>query len=259
MEGLQSSIPDRPAKEIQMPPDQKHRLSNGEEDPPKHNDHHPVPAPATTLHTSTIVDNLLRHRFSCRYFQPNKIPDLQTLTSIFESARHAPSGSNFQPWKIHVFRNETKAYVATKVQTAFSTEASAHHSPYYFYPSTSSLQEPTYTHLLQWRADFGRDFYGPLSTDRSDVEARSQVTTCNWTFFDALIGLIITTTDIAATGSYLDVGFFVMSRCMSARAHGLGGLCARVACDVLRGSWGWMGVMSMWCVASRLGMRIWRG
>jgi hypothetical protein len=62
--------------------------SNNDKEPPEHKDAHDD-------HTSTtIVDTLLRARFSCRYFHPTLTPSTATLTSIFETARHAPSGRN---------------------------------------------------------------------------------------------------------------------------------------------------------------------
>lgn len=179
-------------------------------------------APTSDQDTSNIVDTLLRDRFSCRYFLPDKVPDAQTLNAIFECARHAPSGSNFQPWKVHVLRNDRKSQVAAQVQTAFDNDdPDAHKPPFTFYPDAKELARPEYNHLLQRRKDFGASFYGPLRIDRHDAAARRAVTARNWTFFDAPVGLIVTTTDIAVAGSYLDVGFFVMSLLVSARAHGL--------------------------------------
>jgi nitroreductase len=177
--------------------------------------------PALDDHITTAVDSLPRQRFSCRYFLPDKVPDTHTLNSIFESARRAPSGSNFQPWKVHVMRSDPKSQVSIHVQHAFEKEADAYHSPYEFYPAAEKLEQPPYQHLIQRRKEFGRNFYGPLNIDHSDTGARRQMTARNWKFFDAPIGLIITTVDIASTGSYLDVGFFVMSLLVSARAHGL--------------------------------------
>jgi nitroreductase len=199
--------------------------SSNNEKPLEHNNSHKFQKEASSTHDITFVDTLLCDRFSCRYFLPSQIPSTHTLNSIFESARHAPSGSNFQLWKIHVLRNDPKSQVSAKVQTAFDhdneAQAETHKPPYAFYPDADELAKPEYRHLLQRRNDFGAAFYGPLGIDRSDATARRAVTKRNWAFFDAPVGLIVTTTDIASTGSYLDVGFFVMSLLVSARAHGL--------------------------------------
>lgn len=169
----------------------------------------------------TVVDDVLTQRFSCRYFLSDKVPSDETLHSILEVARHAPSGSNFQPWKVHVLKGQSKARVAQKVTLAHKTHADQYKAPYAFYPSNETLQRPEYGHLQKRREHFGKQFYGPLNIPRNDTEARKAVTQRNWSFFDAPIGFLITTIPDAPSGSYLDVGFFVMSLIVALRSHGL--------------------------------------
>lgn len=171
--------------------------------------------------TASVAVRLLTQRFSCRYFVPDQAPSEDVLHAILEAARHAPSGSNFQPWKVHVIRGDSKKRLAQIVSYAHLNEANEHRAPYSFYPSDDKLASPDYEHLQRRREDFGKRFYGPLNIARHDKEARAAVTARNWSFFDAPVGLLITTLDDAPAGSYLDVGFLVMSLIVALRAHGL--------------------------------------
>lgn len=48
-------------------------------------------------------------RFSPRHFSNEKIPD-EIIDSIFEAARLAPSGHNYQPWYFYWTRNTNKTF-----------------------------------------------------------------------------------------------------------------------------------------------------
>ena len=47
-----------------------------------------------------------RTRRSIRAYKPDAVP-LQTLREIVALGRHAPSGSNIQPWRVHVLTGAT--------------------------------------------------------------------------------------------------------------------------------------------------------
>jgi nitroreductase len=51
-------------------------------------------------------------RFSPRHFSPKKIPQ-KDLNSIFEAARLAPSGYNYQPWFFYWTENNSSAFKKT--------------------------------------------------------------------------------------------------------------------------------------------------
>jgi nitroreductase len=168
-----------------------------------------------------IVTELLTQRFSCRYFLTEKVPNDELIHSILNTARHAPSGSNFQPWKVHILRGDSKNKLAQIITNAHEKESHLHQAPYAFYPSNDKLALPDYKHLQTRRKEFGKQFYGPLNIAHDDREGRRDVTARNWRFFDAPIGFLITTLDDAPAGSYLDVGFFVMAVIVALRSHGL--------------------------------------
>ncbi|PWN31423.1 Nitroreductase [Meira miltonrushii] len=174
-------------------------------------------------HGSAVVKSLLDNRFSCRYFLPDRIPDQKTIESILLSAKNSPSGSNFQPWHVHVLRGTRKDEIRDHVHKA-ANDADAmqqYQAPYTFYPSNATLARPEYQFLAQRRSGFGERFYGPLNIDRKDTKARRELSQRNWSFFDAPIGFIITTIPEAPPGMYLDTGMFIMALILAIRSYGL--------------------------------------
>src|ERR1700736_2504870 len=66
-----------------------------------------------------------RTRRSIRAYRSDPIP-LATLREIVELGRHAPSGSNMQPWRVHVLTGAALKRVAAAIQTAFLTDEPGH-------------------------------------------------------------------------------------------------------------------------------------
>lgn len=172
---------------------------------------------------SEVLKDLLINRFSCRYFLSDKIPDEKIIKEIVFSAKNSPSGSNFQPWHVHVLRGRKKEEISEHVKKAANDFDSIHQyqSPYTFYPSNTTLAKPEYQFLAQRRTGFGEAFYGPLNINRKDTKARRELSQRNWSFFDAPIGFLITTIPEAPSGMYLDTGMFVMALVLAIRSFGL--------------------------------------
>src|SRR5262245_45767825 len=57
--------------------------------------------------TEVSLHDLLKHRWSPRAFADKSV-DAETLRSLFEAARWAPSSSNVQPWAYIVATREEK-------------------------------------------------------------------------------------------------------------------------------------------------------
>ena len=66
-----------------------------------------------------------RTRRSIRAYKPDAIP-LQTLRDVVELGRWAPSGSNIQPWCVHVLTGSTLTRAGGAIQKAFLTEEPGH-------------------------------------------------------------------------------------------------------------------------------------
>ena len=53
------------------------------------------------------VEDAIISRRSIRVFRPDPVPD-PVIRRILEAARWAPSGSNIQPWKVHVLNSDSR-------------------------------------------------------------------------------------------------------------------------------------------------------
>jgi nitroreductase len=59
--------------------------------------------------TAQLIDPLV-DRWSPRAFDPNAVVDAETLRTVLEAARWAPSANNSQPWRFIVARRGTAAF-----------------------------------------------------------------------------------------------------------------------------------------------------
>ncbi len=155
-----------------------------------------------------------RTRRSVRAYKPDAIaPDI--LCDIVALGRHAPSGSNIQPWCVHVLTGATLKRVGSAIQQAFLTEAPGHQRDYNYY--TDPMGEP----YLTRRRQCGWGLYGTLGIGRGDHEKSKAYRARNYTFFGAPAGLVLAIDRTLETGSWFDYGMFAQTLMLAARARGL--------------------------------------
>src|SRR6185503_7599661 len=73
-----------------------------------------------------------RTRRSIRAYKPDAVP-AETVREIVALGRHAPSGSNIQPWRVHVMTGATLKRVGTAIRRAFLDEEPGHKRDYDYY------------------------------------------------------------------------------------------------------------------------------
>ncbi|MCY1396782.1 Chloronitrobenzene nitroreductase [compost metagenome] len=160
------------------------------------------------------IDAAIRSRKSVRRFLPHDIPQ-QVVEHILEVAARAPSGSNVQPWHVHVLTGSAKQALCDDIQQAAKEQAGEHSAEYRYYPD--DWFEP----YLSRRRTIGFDLYDTLGITREDVEARERQHLRNFQFFDAPVGLLISLDRRLNIGSYMDVGMFIQNIMLAARGQGL--------------------------------------
>src|SRR4051812_37236193 len=94
-----------------------------------------------------------RTRRSIRAYTPQPVPR-GVLREIVEVARHAPSGSNIQPWRVHVLTGAALARVGGAIKEAFLSNEPGHSRDYEYY--TDPIEEP----YLARRRQCGWGLYG---------------------------------------------------------------------------------------------------
>ena len=180
----------------------------------------PTPVTATPAANpaaaAAAVDNALRTRRSVRAFLPKPVPR-DTVEAILEVAARAPSGTNTQPWKVHVLTGESKEALSRSIKTAYDDpeERARHTEEYAYYPT--EWRSP----YIDRRRKVGWDLYALLGIGRADKERMHAQHGRNYDFFGAPVGLMFTIDRVLQQGSWLDYGMFLQSVMVAARGRGL--------------------------------------
>lgn len=166
------------------------------------------------MNAKQIVDDAITSRRSVRAFLPTPVSD-EDIRDILVAAARAPSGTNMQPWKVHVLTGVAKENLSTAVLKAHDDPKYNGKRAYKYYPD--EFPEP----YLSRRRKIGWDLYNVLGIGREDKDKMHAQLGRNYTFFDAPVGLIFTLDSRLEMGSWLDYGMFMENIMISARGRGL--------------------------------------
>lgn len=159
------------------------------------------------------VEEAVGQRRSVRGFRPDPVPR-ETVERILQIAARAPSGTNMQPWKVHVLTGPAKDRLSDALMQAFDS-GETHEGEWAYYPK--KFRDP----YLARRRKVGWDLYGLLGIEKGDFERTHAQHGRNYTFFDAPVGLIFLIDSDLEIGSWLDYGMFIQNVMVLARSHGL--------------------------------------
>lgn len=162
------------------------------------------------------VDDAITSRRSIRAFLPEPVPR-ETVEAILRVAARAPSGTNTQPWKVHVLTGAARERLCARILAAHNdpAEAARHTEEYAYYPT--QWVSP----YIDRRRKVGWDLYSLLGIAKTDKARMHAQHGRNYLFFDAPVGLIFTIDRVMAQGSWLDYGMFLQSIMVAARGRGL--------------------------------------
>ncbi len=175
-----------------------------------------IPEPKITPETTAAVDSAITSRRSMRAFLPTPVPRA-TIEDILSVASRAPSGTNTQPWAVHVLTGAAKAALSKDIRAAFDNpeERAKHTEAYAYYPT--QWQSP----YIDRRRKVGWDLYSLLGIGKADKQRMHEQHARNYNFFDAPVGLMFTIDSVMQQGSWLDYGMFLQNVMVAARARGL--------------------------------------
>ena len=165
---------------------------------------------------TAAVDTAITSRHSIRAFLPTPVPR-DVVEAILRVASHAPSGTNTQPWQVHVLAGPAKQRLSDRILAIYSdpVELAGHQEEYDYYPREWASP------YLDRRRKVGWDLYGLLGIAKTDKVAMRDQHGRNYRFFDAPVGLIFSIDRVMRQGSWLDYGMFLQSIMVAARARGL--------------------------------------
>ena len=156
----------------------------------------------------------VRTRRSIRAYRPDLVPPA-LLREIVELGRHAPSGSNIQPWRVHVLTGEALQRLGSAIRTAFLDDEPGHRRDYDYYT------DPVFEPYLSRRRACGWGLYSTLGIGKGEHEKSRAYRARNYEFFGAPAGLVFTIERRLEKGSWLDYGMFLQTIMLAARARGL--------------------------------------
>jgi nitroreductase len=161
------------------------------------------------------VRDAIATRYSCRAFLPTPVP-VETVRDILCRAARAPSGGNLQPWLVHALAGERLEALKDQLRPRFEKELPrGEGAEYQVYPV--HLKEPYYTR----RARVGSQLYDSIGVPREDRPARYRQFSRNYLFYDAPVGLFVSTDRSMGPPQWSDLGGFIQSISLLARACGL--------------------------------------
>ncbi len=172
--------------------------------------------PEITPATTAAVDTAITSRRSLRAFLPTPVPR-ETVQAILQVASRAPSGTNTQPWQVHVLTGASLARLSNAIRAAYDDPAvrATHTEEYAYYPT--QWQSP----FIDRRRKVGWDLYTLLGIAKTDKQRMHEQHARNYAFFDAPVGLIFTIDRVLQQGSWLDYGMFLQNIMVAARGRGL--------------------------------------
>jgi nitroreductase len=162
------------------------------------------------------VDAAITSRRSIRAFLPTAVPR-EDIEAILAVAARAPSGTNTQPWRVHVLTAAAKARLSDAILAAYADpqQAGQHSEEYHYYPR--EWKSP----FVDRRRKVGWELYALLGLGRDNKAGMAAQHGRNYRFFDAPVGLIFTIDRVMAQGSWLDYGMFLQNIMVAARGRGL--------------------------------------
>jgi nitroreductase len=170
----------------------------------------------TPSESRQAVDGAILSRRSVRAFLPTPV-DEETVRELLAIASRAPSGTNIQPWRVHVLTGAAKERLSREILAVFN-------DPDALVRQRSEF--PIYPHrwispYIDRRRKVGWNLYGLLGIAKGDRTGTHAHHARNFLFFDAPVGIIFTIDRALGYASWIDYGMFIGNLMTAARARGL--------------------------------------
>lgn len=159
------------------------------------------------------IRDALKRRKAVRAFLDRAVEN-EKILRILEAAKHAPSGTNTQPWQVAVVTGNTKIRLGELLENAFRSGVKGK-MDYQYYPGR--WKEP----YKGRRRACGLQLYTALGITREDRERQLEQWAANYRAFDAPAVLFFFMDPDLEKGSFMDYGMFLQSVMLAAVEEGL--------------------------------------
>jgi nitroreductase len=160
------------------------------------------------------VLDAIANRKSIRAFRPDPVPK-DTVEKILEIAQRAPSGTNTQPWHVYACSGAVKQAITDDVLALARSGGGEKYEDYDYYP-------PDWQQVHRdRRRGVGWSLYSLVGIPKGDRVASAKQAARNFLFFDAPVGLFVTTDSYLGRGSWADAGMYLQTIMLAAKGFGL--------------------------------------
>ncbi len=136
------------------------------------------------------------------------------VEELLALASRSPSGTNIQPWKVHVVAGELRKRLEAEVLAHRETRPPDDRAEF---ARTGKRKEPYIGRMRK----LGKDMYSLIGIPKGDQAANWAQWGRNYKFFDAPVGLIFTIDKDLDAMSFVDLGMFMQSFMLAAKVRGL--------------------------------------
>jgi nitroreductase len=159
--------------------------------------------------------HIVERRQSCRAFMPEPVPE-KTIAAVLETAQHAPSWCNTQPWQLTITTGTATEEFRGEMLRHVDEEAARRPARDFAGPSGYSGKR------LERRRECGWALYESVSVTRGDRAASRRQARENFAFFGAPHVAIVSTPRELGTYGAVDCGLWMATFLYAAESHGLG-------------------------------------
>lgn len=156
----------------------------------------------------------IQNRRSIRAFKPDPVPK-EIIEKILEISQRAPSGTNTQPWHVHVCTGAVKQAITDDVLALARSGRGGKYEDYNYYPADWKDVH------RDRRRGVGWSLYGLLGIAKGDREGAARQSARNFQFFGAPVGLFVTVDSYLGLGSWADAGMYLQTIMLAAKGFGL--------------------------------------
>lgn len=165
--------------------------------------------------TNTVAEAIAT-RWSVRAYLDRPVP-YELLERMLDTARYAPSGSNIQPWRVHLLLTKKAREVGHDMQQTYLAKEPGHKREYNYYEIDWTNFEP----FASRRQACGWGLYNTLKIARHEKQRLAAQRSTNFNFFNAPAALLFTIRRELELGSWIDYGMFIQNLNLMARSFGL--------------------------------------
>ncbi|MGB7303373.1 MAG: nitroreductase [Burkholderiaceae bacterium] len=160
------------------------------------------------------VIEAIETRKSIRAFTDQAVP-LKTVRRLLELSQRSPSGTNTQPWHVHVCAGAVRQAISDDVLALVAAGKAGKYEDYGYYPAKwKDIHNDR-------RRGVGWSLYSLVGVKKGDREGSARQANRNFKFFDAPVGLFITVDSYLGRGSWADAGMYAQTIMLAARGLGL--------------------------------------